>query len=123
MKYLSIVTSSLTLLFTLMMSNCSGKDDFVEIGTLYVSAETKLYKPVLSDTAIEGIQIKYNNEPIWSVIHMNSIESFDYTKGYAYTLKVEKTTLAYPPQDGSNIRYKLLEIITKENQQKGTTEN
>ena len=32
-------------------------------------------------------------------------------KGHKYTLLVEKTTLANPPMDASNVKYKLISIV------------
>ena len=47
---------------------------------------------------------------------MQAIQNFlsVYKKGTEYTLKVEKTTLANPPADDSNVRYKLIEIIAEQ---------
>ena len=43
----------------------------------------------------------------------NSIEGFEYKPGYTWKLKVKKETLKNPPADASNIRYKLVNVISK----------
>ena len=47
----------------------------------------------------------------WQNLMFGAIEGFTYEKGHAYELKVRKTILANPPADGSNCRYKLIEIL------------
>lgn len=49
----------------------------------------------------------------WSIFY-NSIENFEYEFGYVYTLSVVKTKIEAPPQDGSDLKYKLEELISKE---------
>ncbi|WP_343020633.1 DUF4377 domain-containing protein, partial [Bacteroides uniformis] len=62
-------------------------------------------------------QLYYNiliyRTPRYSKLPFSGIDGFVYKKGIEYTLKVEKTTLANPPADDSNVRYKLIEILTE----------
>lgn len=88
--------------------------DWSEIITLYVSAETGDYKPWGADEVLEGMKIRERQTESWNVVHFKAIEGFSYEKGYAYTLKVEKTHLGNPPADDSDTRYKLIEILSKE---------
>lgn len=41
------------------------------------------------------------------------IDGFEYERGFSYELSIEKTTLANPPADAGNIRYKLLEVLVR----------
>ena len=42
------------------------------------------------------------------------IEGFEYEPGHAYELRVEVTQVAKPPADGSSLRYRLLEVVSKQ---------
>lgn len=69
------------------------------------------YPTFPANTLIKGIKIKETNSSEWTTL--SSIERFDFVEGYEYQVKLQKTYLANPPQDGSNITYKLDEIISK----------
>lgn len=62
-------------------------------------------------TTIKGIKIKETNSTEW--ISLPEIEKFDYVENHEYQVRLQKTYLANPPQDGSNIVYKLDEILSK----------
>ena len=80
--------------------------------TLWVS-ETTVYEPVWgSDTPVEHMLVKERSDSEWQPLVTGSIEGFEYEQGHAYELKVRKTTLANPPQDGANYTYRLLEVIS-----------
>ena len=59
----------------------------------------------------ECLRIKEEDSNEWE--HIDGINGFNYEKGYKYLLKVEKTILANPPQDSPNVKYQLIEILTK----------
>ena len=103
-------------LFTFTFISCDKDDmtDKVETIKMYVSAETETYTPWGSDTPVECMLVKEEGNSSYSKLHFDGIEGFVYKKGFEYTLKVEKTTLANPPADDSNVRYKLIEIITEQ---------
>ena len=42
------------------------------------------------------------------------IEGFEHEPGYAYELRVEVAPVAKPPADGSSLRYRLLEVVSKQ---------
>ncbi|MCD7927044.1 MAG: DUF4377 domain-containing protein [Bacteroides sp.] len=44
----------------------------------------------------------------------SGINGFEYEKGYEYNLLVEKITLSNPPADASNLKYRLIEVLSKE---------
>lgn len=81
---------------------------------MYVSAETDTYTPWGSETPIECMLVKEEGNASYSKLPFSGIDGFVYKKGTEYTLKVEKTTLANPPADDSNVRYKLIEILTEQ---------
>lgn len=102
--------------FTFSLISCDKDDltDKVEIIKMYVSAETDTYIPWGSDTPVECMLVKEEKSTNYSKLPFNGIDGFVYKKGYEYTLEVEKTILADPPADGSDIRYKLVEIIIEQ---------
>lgn len=114
MKTKNLLGILVLFLFTLSFSSCDKDNltDKVETILMYVSAKTDTYTPWDSDTPIECMLVKEEGSTNYSKLPFNGIEGFTYKKGVEYTLKVEKTTLANPPADDSNIRYKLIEIIT-----------
>lgn len=76
-------------------------------------SETTVWKPIWgSDTPVEHMLVKEQSATEWQRFPIGSIEEFEYVQGHAYELKVRKTTLANPPQDGSNCTYRLLEVIS-----------
>jgi hypothetical protein len=102
-------------LFVSCLDNDEMKDRSVVVN-LYVSSEAVGYKPLESDPdAVPGIgmKIRENTKDAWSVISQNAIEGFTYEAGFEYFLKVEKTYLANPLQDAPNIKYKLLNVLSK----------
>lgn len=114
LKLLSII--ALGLLF-ISCSNDNDKKDWSEVVNLYVSSETGEYTPWWWEdfyVKLEGMKIRENESEDWQVVHFETIEGFTFEKGYRYYLKTEKIHLANPPQDGSNIRYKLIEVLSKE---------
>lgn len=88
--------------------------DKVEKITLYVSENTGTTYPLFVDTPITCMLVKEKDESKWQPLTLGGIEGFTYEEGYAYTLSVQKTTLADPPADGSLFEYKLLKILSKE---------
>jgi len=63
--------------------------------------------------ASDGIRIKEDNVSYWLNLPIDGIEGFNYEVGFEYRLKVLKTYLANPPADGLDVRYKLIELISK----------
>jgi len=58
----------------------------------------------------EGKQVGTNN---WNLFY-TGIEGFQYEEGFVYTLKVRVEKVANPPADGSDRRYILMEVVSKE---------
>lgn len=80
---------------------------------IIVDSETQEYINWGSDTPVEGLKIKESEGADWTVMPLNCIEGFEYEMGNEYRLLVLKTTLANPPLDGSNVAYKLINIVDK----------
>lgn len=50
----------------------------------------------------------------WELFYYeNGIQGFEYEAGYVYDLKVEVIHIPNPPQDGSSLEYKLIEVLSK----------
>jgi hypothetical protein len=90
--------------------------DWAEEVLLTVAPEIADFYSWESNVPSDGINIKEDKANDWEVLSLKYIEGFNYEVGYKYRLKVLKTHLAFPPADGFDIKYKLLETISKEKQ-------
>ena len=108
------------LLAGMLMAGCSLDDDdepkdVVREIMMSVSHETGITYDLFDTNAerpIECMLVKEEGgDGLWHTLVFGAIEGFTYVKGHAYELKVRKTILANPPADGSNCRYKLIEIL------------
>lgn len=115
-KYLSL----LMLLAGMLMVSCSlDNDDYlkdvVKEIRMSVSHETGITYDLFDTNAeypIECMLVKEEGgDGQWTTLAFGAIEGFTYVKGHSYELRVRKTILANPPADGSNCRYKLIEIL------------
>lgn len=106
----------LLFLCTLSFISCNDDErtDKVETIKMFVSANTSTYQPWGASEPIECMLVKEENQTKYKKLDFLGITGYEYEKGYEYKLLVEKTTLANPPADGSNINYKLIEILFKE---------
>lgn len=91
-----------------VLTGCSNDDDDEKILTMYVSAETGVYYGMTG--VEEGLLVRTSPSEDWYAMSMEGIDDFDYEKGYAYKLLVGKNIVENPPQDGSSIIYRLVEI-------------
>lgn len=60
----------------------------------------------------ECLRVRENSSESWQNFS-NEIEGFAWEAGYLYRIRVERTTIANPPADGSSARYRLLQILSK----------
>lgn len=98
----------------ILLASCRDDDseDVSRVVIMQVS-ETTVWEPVWgSDVLSEHMLVKEENCAEWQKLVMGGIMGFEYEHGHGYELKVRKTILANPPQDGSNCIYQLIEIIT-----------
>lgn len=95
------------LLFFLIMSCATDTNE--QIKTLFVADH-------LADCTGVGEQkcmlIKESETEDWTYLYQQ-IEGFDYEPGYFYQLKVGVSKVDHPPADGSGLRYKLKEVVSK----------
>ncbi len=104
------------IVFCASLTLISCEDDsknWSEIVFFIVSSEKGEYYPFGSSNACEGLKIKKEGESSWTIIPLTGIEGFNYEEGFNYCLKVEIIHLVNPPKDESNVKYKLVEIISK----------
>lgn len=59
------------------------------------------------------LRVRSENETSFQLFY-NHIESFKFEPGHRYKLRVKVEEVASPPADGSNLRYTLLEVMSKE---------
>ncbi len=106
-------------LVVFVVAGCSAdddeKEDIVKVISMSVSEKTGITYDLFDTNAeypIECMLVKEEGgNGQWQNLMFGAIEGFTYEKGHAYELKVRKTILANPPADGSNCRYKLIEIL------------
>jgi len=91
-------------ILTLLLNSCSTTK------TLYVADATVDCEGVTSQKCLK---IKENKEDDWSLFY-DSIEGFDFKEGYTYKIEVKITKIKNPPTDGSNLKYKLVNLIYQE---------
>lgn len=69
-----------------------------------------------SDCEGEGtrkcLQVRENESGEWRNLYA-SIEGFAYEEAHAYELRVEVTAVPHPQADGTSLRYRLLEVVSK----------
>ena len=102
-----------------VVAGCSAdgeeKGDIVKVISMSVSEKTGITYDLFDTNAEYPIDCMLVKEEGGNGQCQNlmfgSSEGFTYEKGHAYELKVRKTILANPPADGSNCRYKLIEIL------------
>ncbi len=111
-KYL-IILFSLLAVFTFTSCSDDEKDSVTEVN-IYVSDETGIMCDLFDTEGtnpIECMLVKEGDAGDWQKLPFGFIEGFTYVKGHSYTLRVEKTTLANPPQDALNFTYKMKAIL------------
>ncbi|HEX9652190.1 MAG TPA: DUF4377 domain-containing protein [bacterium] len=61
----------------------------------------------------ECLLVRKKENTVWSLFY-DAIEGFEYTEGFSYELLVRVDEVENPPQDGSSLKFTLLELIKKE---------
>ena len=72
---------------------------------------TYIDSPVMANYPIEGMRAKVGNDTDYQFMAFNQIEGFTFKSGYAYELRVERTTLGNPPADACRYTYKLIDEL------------
>jgi hypothetical protein len=118
MKYRNYLAAVIGMLFIVCVIGCSNDDstDKVETITMTVSSETGVtfdWSDSEGKYPMECMKVKSGaSTNDWETLNFGEIENFEYEKGYEYVLRVQRTTLANPPADGSMYTYKLIKIIS-----------
>lgn len=103
---------------SLCLVSCLDDDndtDWTESVTVEVDSKiVPCYVWGAPDTAVDGMRIRPVGASEWSMLPVVFIEGFHFEEGYSYVLQIEIKHLADPPQDGYNVRYKLIREISKE---------
>ena len=110
----------IALCISVVFSSCNegafeDREDWSEVVKLYVDAELGEYRPwghPEDAEPLDGLKIKERKDADWEIIPMDGIDGFTYVEGNEYFIEVEKTHLANPPADASNISYTLIRIIS-----------
>jgi hypothetical protein len=80
-----------------------------EVKTMYVDAE-------LVDCEGEGpmkcMRVRESESEDWTLFY-SPIEGFEHEAGNTYELRVEVLKVDDPPADGSSLRYRLVEVVSK----------
>jgi hypothetical protein len=66
----------------------------------------------MGEGPMKRLQVRPNESAEWTLLYQ-PIEGFTYEEGNAYELRVERKPTANPPADGSSVRMKLLEVVSK----------
>lgn len=125
MKAYKLTTFLLALCCAVGFTGCINNDepqDKVEAMDAQVSAYTSFSGVLMSNEIFEGMSVKVGSSPKYSFMGLSSIEGFAYERGYEYKLKIQRTTLANPPADGSLYTYKLIKVLSKQKAEGTRTE-
>lgn len=99
-----------------------AKDEVVKMKMMVSSQTDVMYGPFDSEQ-LHPFECMLVSSPEstgqWVKMPFGQIEGFNYVKGHAYELLVERTKLANPPADASCYRYKLLSIVSDKVEQAG----
>ena len=106
----------LSLFALFVLTGCLNDDtpeDKVETMNMAISAMTYIDSSVMANYPIEGMRAKVGNDTDYQFMAFNQIEGFTFKPGYAYELRVERTTLGNPPADACRYTYKLIDELLK----------
>jgi hypothetical protein len=78
--------------------------------TLFVASERK---PCTGVGPMQCLQVREAVDLPWRFFY-SEIEGFTHEPGFAYELRVREAPVPNPPADGSSLRWRLLEVVSKE---------
>lgn len=99
-------------ILVILILGCSKDDQYSDEVIMFVASK---YADTPNGIYPEkSLNVKIGNEnQQWTPLYNNSVENFEYTEGFSYKLLVERTVIKSPPADGSNTKYRLINIIEK----------
>ena len=113
--YRAAHVASIALLLALLGSACNG-DDLSGTGEVK-ETKTLLVQSYQAECTGLGLQlcmlVKEEGKNRYSPLY-DGIEGFTYEWDYQYELRVEETAVRNPPEDGSSVERRLVEIVSKE---------
>lgn len=110
------ISSFLVLLLSLFAVSCNDDKEVVdwsEERIVEISPELVSINTFGVPDEVNGMLLKVQGENKWTAYPATFIEDFQFAPGYRYTLKVEIVHLGNPPQDGYDVRYKLISMLSK----------
>ena len=102
---------SLVLFFSSLFVACKKEDD-AAIKTFIVASQKGTYTGIFGQQ-MTSIMVKEQASAPFRPLGQG-IEGFDYQEGFEYVVLVYEVLIPDPPQDGSNVRYVLKKIISKQ---------
>ena len=121
MKQFLLLVAALAVLFVVVACSPTGGQEPIaaeptqsnegqgEMKTLYVGPELV---ECVGVGPMQCMQVKEDPNGEYQNF-FNPIEGFTFEPGYTYELRVNVTTIANPPADGSSLRYTLVEVVSK----------
>lgn len=112
-KQLGIFLILVLSICTLSCTDDHNNYDWAEEKIIEVSSEIVPVSVFGEPSIVDGMLVRTVGGSQWEAYPITFIEGFEFEQGYIYTLKVEIIHMANPPQDGSDIRMKLISLISK----------
>ncbi len=112
MKFLGLVLCT-----PLLLAGCGGSGELE--GTAKVIEVDSYLQSCIGEAVAVCMRIREDGESDYTLFY-DSITGFDYDFGYSYTLEVEELMISDPPQDGSSLEWKLVQVVSKVEDDIGT---
>lgn len=107
----------LLVLLNLLVLLAACRNDTSEISPNEATLRVNYYREQCTGVEPQTCYLVQQDQKVgtdeWNYFY-DQIEGFDYEEGFIYTLKVRITPVANPPADGSDRKYTLLEVLSKE---------
>ncbi|MCI6161221.1 MAG: DUF4377 domain-containing protein [Prevotella sp.] len=112
-KYLSTFLVLLLSPCALSCSDDNDERDWSEKKLIEVSSEIVPAYIWSEPNEVDGMLIRIDGDNQWKAYPITSIDGFEFEPGYSYTLIVKIIHVANSPQDGYDVQFKLLSILSK----------
>lgn len=112
-KYLSSFLALFLSLCTLSCSDDNDKHDWSEEKVIEISSEIVPAYIWGEPNEVDGMLIRIDGENQWKAYPTTFIEGFEFDPEYSCTLKVKIIHIANPPQDGYDVQFQLLSLLSK----------
>lgn len=112
-KYLSYLLVLLLSFCSLSCTDNNDEHDWSEEKVIEISSEIVPAYIWGEPNEVDGMLIRIDGENQWKAYPITFIDGFEFEQGYSYILKVKIIHVANPPQDGYDVQFKLMSIISK----------